>query len=282
MPDPSLIFGDFPNGFRYVLRENHTPKNRVSMHLVIHAGSINEADDQQGLAHFLEHMLFNGSTHFKPGELVKYFQRIGMSFGPDANAHTGFEETVYDLLLPDGSIKSLKEGLLDVQDYAEGALLLQSEIDKERRIVLAEKRTRDSASYRTFVSAMKFKFPEAKLSKRFPIGINHVLETANQKEFKHFYDTWYRPEKMTLVLVGDFEAETAASLIEEYFSSLSARAPPEKEADIGKIYHQGIKPFYHHEEESGNTSVSIEVLQKVLKTPDSVSFQWPIEWFKTA
>ena len=254
--------------------ENQNPKDRVSMHLIVDAGSFNESDDQQGLAHFLEHMLFNGSTHFKPGELVKYFQSIGMQFGPDANARTGFEETVYDLLLPDGSKKSLKDGLLVMQDYAEGALLLQSEIDRERRIVLAEKRTRDSAAYRTFVSVMKFKFPEARLSKRFPIGTDHVLETANQKEFKHFYDTWYRPEKMTLVLVGDFDAKTAASLIKENFSSLSARAPPEKEIDVGKIFHQGIKPFYHFEKDTGNTSVSIEVLQKTLKTPDSVSFQY--------
>ncbi len=274
LPDPSLMFGNLPNGFRYVLMENENPRDRVSMHLVVHAGSIDESDDEQGLAHFLEHMLFNGSTHFKPGELVKYFQSIGMHFGPDANAYTGFNETVYDLLLPDGSIKSLKDGLLVMQDYAEGALLLQSEIDKERRVVLAEKRTRDSASYRTYISTMKFKFPEARLSKRFPIGTTRVLETANQKEFKHFYDTWYRPEKMTLVMVGDFDAETAASLIEEYFSSFSARAPPGNEVDIGNIVHQGIKPFYHREEETGNTSVSIEILQKTLQTPDSASFQY--------
>lgn len=274
LPDPSLMFGSLPNGFRYALMENENPRNRVSMHLIVHAGSIDESDDQQGLAHFLEHMLFNGSTHFKPGELVKYFQSIGMQFGPDANAYTGFNDTVYDLLLPDGRLESLKDGLLVMQDYAQGALFLQSEIDRERRVVLAEKRTRDSASYRTFVATMKFKFPEARLSKRFPIGINRVLETANQKDFKHFYDSWYRPEKMILVLVGDFDAATAASLIEENFSSLSARAPPGNEVDIGRIHHQGIKPFYHREEEAGNTSVSIEVLQKTLQTPDSASFQY--------
>ena len=272
-PDPAVIFGNLSNGFRYVLMENQMPKDRVSMHLIIHTGSMNESDNQQGLAHFLEHMLFNGSTHFKPGELVKYFQNIGMQFGPDANAHTGFKKTVYDLLLPDSGKKSLKDGLLVMQDYAEGALLLQSEIDRERRIVLAEKRTRDSASYRTFIAAMKFKFPEARLSKRFPIGIDQVLETANQKEFKHFYDTWYRPENMTLVLVGDFDTETAAYLIEEKFSSFSPRAPPRIDVGIGKIHHEGVKPFYHFEKETGNTSVSIEVLQKTLKTPESASFQ---------
>ncbi|HJO61438.1 MAG TPA: insulinase family protein, partial [Desulfobacterales bacterium] len=127
-PDPAVVFRKLPNGFRYVLMKNKEPKDRVSMHLDIQAGSMHESDQQQGLAHFLEHMLFNGSTHFKPGELIKYFQRIGMQFGPDANARTGFYETVYDVLLPTGSKQSLSDGLLVMADYAEGALLLQSEI----------------------------------------------------------------------------------------------------------------------------------------------------------
>jgi zinc protease len=160
VPDPALVFEKLPNGFRYVLMENQKPKDRVSMHLNVQAGSMHETDKQQGLAHFLEHMLFNGSTNFKPGELVKYFQSIGMEFGPDANAHTGFNNTVYDLLLPEGNRESLEKGFVVMKDYAEGALLLQSETVRERRIVLAEKRTRDSASYRTFVSTLNFELPE--------------------------------------------------------------------------------------------------------------------------
>jgi len=170
LPDSSVIFGRLPNGFRYVLMENQTPRDRVSIHLNIHTGSLHESDSQQGLAHFLEHMLFNGSTNFKPGELVKYFQSIGMKFGSDANAFTGFGYTVYMILLPEGNKKSLEQGLIVIRDYAEGALLLQSEIDRERGIMLSEKRTRDSAAYRTFTSTMKFEFPEARVSKRFPIG----------------------------------------------------------------------------------------------------------------
>ncbi|MBW1864322.1 MAG: insulinase family protein, partial [Deltaproteobacteria bacterium] len=104
--DSKMVFGRLDNGFRYVLMQNQNPKDRVSMHLNIQAGSANETDSQQGLAHFLEHMLFNGSEHFKPGELVKYFQSIGMQFGADANAHTGFFETVYDIFLPDGHEES--------------------------------------------------------------------------------------------------------------------------------------------------------------------------------
>ena len=122
LPDPFVVYGKLPNGFRYILMKNHRPKDRVSMHLDVQIGSMHESDNQQGLAHFLEHMLFDGSTHFKPGELVKYFQSIGMQFGPDANAHTGFNETVYDILMPYGDIESLEKGLTVLKDYAQGAL----------------------------------------------------------------------------------------------------------------------------------------------------------------
>jgi zinc protease len=273
LPNPAFVFGKLPNGFRYVLMENHKPKDRVSMHLNVQAGSMHETDKQQGLAHFLEHMLFNGSTNFKPGELVKYFQSIGMEFGPDANAHTGFNNTVYDLLLPEGNRESLEKGLVVMKDYAEGALLLQSETVRERRIVLAEKRTRDSASYRTFVSTLNFELPEARVSKRLPIGKEEVLKNANSKQLKEFYNKWYSPGKLILVVVGDFDSKLAASLIDEKFSSLSPRAPPGLDPDFGEINHEGIKPFYHYEKEAGNTTVGIEVVKKVSRQPDSFAFQ---------
>ncbi len=273
LPDPSLVFGRLPNGFRYLLMENRKPKDRVSMHLKVQVGSMHESDQQQGLAHFLEHMLFCGSTHFKPGELVKYFQSIGMKFGPDANAHTGYYETVYDILLPEGDRQSLEKGLTVLKDFAEGAIFPEPEIDRERRVVLAEKRTRDSASYRRFVSIMRFEFPEAKISKRFPIGLENFIKNADRKMFKNFYDTWYRPEKMILVMAGDFDAGSAALLIDEKFSGLSAKASPLPEPDLGRINHKGIKPFYHFEKETGNTTVSIEVIRKIVQQPDSFDFQ---------
>ena len=273
LPDPSLVFGRLPNGFRYLLMENRKPKDRVSMHLNVQVGSMHESDQQQGLAHFLEHMLFCGSTHFKPGELVKYFQSIGMKFGPDANAHTGYYETVYDILLPEGDRQSLEKGLTVLKDFAEGAIFPEPEIDRERRVVLAEKRTRDSASYRRFVSSMRFEFPEAKISKRFPIGLENFIKNADRKMFKNFYDTWYRPEKMILVMAGDFDAGSAALLIDEKFSGLSAKASPLPEPELGRINHKGIKPFYHFEKETGNTTVSIEVIRKIVQQPDSFDFQ---------
>jgi zinc protease len=268
-PDPALVFKKLPNGFAYTLMKNQHPKNRVSMHLYIQAGSIYESDSQQGLAHFLEHMLFNGTTHYKPAELVKFFQSIGMQFGADANAHTGFNETVYDILLPEGNKENLVKGLVVMKDFAEGALLLPSEIERERRVVLSEKRTRDSAPYRTYIKTLKFEFPDAIISKRLPIGQEEILKKADQEQFKAFYDTWYRPDNMILVLVGDFDPELAGMLIEDKFSTITPRAPPGKIPDLGDIAHKGIKPFYHFEKESGNTTVSIEILEKILTMPDS-------------
>jgi zinc protease len=268
-PDPALVINKLPNGFSYILLKNQHPKNRVGMHLYVQAGSIYESDSQQGLAHFLEHMLFNGSTHFKPDELVKFFQSIGMQFGPDANAHTGFDETVYDILLPEGNKEYLEKGLVVMKDYAEGALLLPSETKRERRVVLAEKRTRDSAPYRTYVKTLKFEFPDALISKRLPIGQEEILKKADQKQLKAFYDTWYRPDNMILVVVGDFDTGLAGMLIEDKFSKMAPRAPPGTNPVLGDIKHKGIKPFYHFEKESGNTTVSIEIVKKILSMPDS-------------
>jgi zinc protease len=273
LPDPGLVYGRFPNGFRYVLLKNAEPKDRVDIHLDVLAGSLNETDQEQGLAHFLEHLLFCGSTHFKPGELVKYFQSIGMKFGADANAHTGFNETVYNILLPDGNKESLEKGLVVIKDYAEGAFLLEDEIKREMGVILAEKRTRDSASYRTYVKTLKFELPESMISRRLPIGKEEIIKNVHRGLLKGFYDAWYRPERLILVMVGDFKPEVAAGLVKEKFSMLQHRAAARIDVDTGLIEHKGTRSFYHYEKEAGSTSVSIETVHKALRRPDSFAFQ---------
>lgn len=258
VPDPDVTFGRFDNGLGYVLLPNRTPRQRVSLHLVVQAGSYHETEDERGLAHFLEHMLFCGSTHFEPGELVRFFQSIGMRFGPDVNARTGFFQTVYDVILPDGAPESLQQGLLVMQDYAQGALIRPEEVDRERGVVLAEMYARDSAAYRTYAAGLAFAFPEARFAARLPIGVEAVLQSADRDMLKTFYDVWYQPERMLVVMVGDFEMEAARSLIAEYFADLTSRAPPQPEPHPGRIAHSGLKTFYHHEAEMGHTNVSIE------------------------
>jgi len=268
-PDPALITGTLDNGFRYAVMKNDRPARRVHMHLVVEAGSIHETDDQQGLAHYLEHMLFNGTSHFPPGELVKYFQSIGMGFGNDVNAHTGFFRTVYDLHLPSGDRKELRDGLLVMADYAEGALILESEVDKERGVILSEKRSRDSAPYRTYKAALNFELPGSRIIQRYPIGIEEVIQATGRDRLKSFYDTWYRPERMTLVMAGDFDPATAITEITEIFSGIQARGPERSDPDIGLTVHEGIRAFYHHEKEAGGTEVTLETLRQVPPPPDS-------------
>jgi zinc protease len=269
--DPTLTQGTLENGLRFAIKANREPRNRVSMHLVVLAGSIHETDGQLGLAHYLEHMMFNGSRHFAPGELVKYFQGIGMQFGADANAHTGFYETVYDVLLPGGTREDLAGGFRVLRDYADGALLLPSEIDRERQVILAEKRDRDSADYRTFEATLAFELPEMRLSRRLPIGDETVIARADRTQLNDFYTTWYRPDRMILVVVGDVDTPLVRSSIEDAFASMAVPTSPDSgDPDPGLIRHEGIRPFYHHEQESGKTTVALEVLTRTPFETDSL------------
>ncbi len=268
-PDPSLIRGELENGMRYVVMENHEPKDRVALYLYIKAGSLNENEDQRGVAHFLEHMLFNGTTNFPPGELVHFFQDIGMSFGGDTNAHTSYDETVYNIMLPVGTMDVLRKGLTVMADYARGALLLEEEVDREREVILAEKRSRDSASYRAFVAASTFKYRGTLLPERQVIGKKSVLQTADRNVLKNYYDTWYRPENMILVLVGDIQGEEVLPVITELFSPLVGDGGEATCPDIGELETYGEEVFYHYEKELGRTKVAIESLWN--NTPENDS-----------
>jgi zinc protease len=263
LKDPALVHGSLPNGFQYVLMKNTTPKDRVSIHLNIFAGSVHETDEERGVAHFLEHMLFNGTEHFPPGELVTYFQSIGMDFGADANASTSFFHTVYDMDLPKGDPAHLEDALLVIQDYAKGALLLEKEINRERGIILAEKQERDSVSYRSFKESFAFELPGSILPRRLPIGVESVIETADRKRLKAFYDRWYRPDNMVLVMVGDMDVETAEQLIHKRFQSLHPRAVDNifEPVDVQWPPHDGKKSFYLYEPEAGNTQITIERIE---------------------
>ena len=273
-PDTRLYFGRLENGFRYVFLKNNTPADRVSLHLYVQTGSLNETSDEQGIAHFLEHMQFNGSIHFQPDELVKYFQRIGMQFGPDANAHTGFSDTVYDILLPRGDQQSLSEAMHVLNEYAQGALLLPKEIQKEINIVLAEKRSRDSSSYRIIQEVFKFELPGTLPPQRFPIGQTETIQRFDQPKMKNFYDTWYRPERMILVVVGQFDPDEARRLAENQFSELRPRAKEVESPNFGSFEHHGSNPFYYFEKNIGTTTVRIETISRENQPLDSSEFRY--------
>lgn len=272
-PDPNLHFGRLDNGFRYVLMKNQEPLGRVAIHLDIQAGSLYETESQRGIAHFLEHMVFNGSTHFPPGALVDYFQSIGMNFGGDTNAHTSFDETVYHLLLPGGSREELEKGLLVLADYARGASLTEEEINRERGVILSEKRARDSVEYRTHEAGMAFAMRGSRVPERMPIGILKTLEEIGRREMKSFYDAWYRPEKMILVMVGDIDVSLAEELVRGRFQGLVAGSPPAPCPDWGRVNHSGTAYLAQQEPEMGLTEVSIETVWNEVPLHDSLARQ---------
>ncbi|KPC55077.1 M16 family metallopeptidase [Amantichitinum ursilacus] len=261
-PDPAVTFGKLDNGIRYAILPNSEPKGRASLRLLVKAGSMNETDDQQGLAHFLEHMAFKGSTHYAPGTLVNYFQRLGMGMGSDANANTGFERTVYELELPDTKPETMTEGLQVFADFSGGLLLKPDQIEGERGVILSEKRARDSVSYRAYIAESKHLLPDSLLIKRMPIGQTDVIQKAQRERFADFYNTWYRPDRITVVAVGDFNPKSTIALINKEFGGIKARAPARADYEFGKVTPpSGVDIGYHYDAEAPTTNISIEALQ---------------------
>lgn len=271
-PEPGARFGTLPNGLRYVVMANKEPKDRTSLRLVVMAGALHETDDQRGLAHFLEHMAFNGSTHYAPGTLVEFFQRMGMSFGGDTNAYTSFDHTAYMLELPDTKPATLDEGFRVFADYAGGLLLLDNEIEKERGIILSEKRARDSVEYRQFVAEFDFVLAGTRLPLRMPIGLDTVIEQAKRERFADFYNTWYRPERMAVIAVGDFDPTVVEKQIIASFSMIKARAAARPSPDLGQpASFKSVRATYHHEPEAATTAVTIQTATPYAPEPDTTA-----------
>jgi len=270
--DPKAKFGTLPNGLRYVVRANQEPKERVSLRLLVEAGAVHEADDQQGLAHFLEHMAFNGSEHYAPDSLIKFFQRMGMNFGGDTNASTWYTRTLYLLELPDTKEATLAEGLRVFGDYAGRLHLASKEIDKERGIILSEKRTRDSVGYRTWRATEGFVLNGTIFHRRDVIGTDDVLRNVGRDRFVDFYDTWYRPERMAVVIVGDIDADAVVRQLTAAFTPLKARAPARPEPDFGRLpVFEGTRAFYHYEAEAPSTNVTISTVTPYSKERDTAA-----------
>ncbi|MCB1231094.1 MAG: insulinase family protein [Verrucomicrobiae bacterium] len=267
--DPAVTWGVLDNGLRYAILPNSEPPNRVSLRLFVDSGSLMETDDQQGLAHFLEHMAFNGTTHFPAGEMVEYFQRLGMAFGSHTNAHTSFNETVYKLELPNNEKPLLDEGFKLLRDYADGMKLGQEEIEKERGVIMSEKRSRDSVGWRTMVAQLGFMLDGNLAANRLPIGIEEVIENAPRERFVDFYHKWYTPDRMVVIVVGEVEVPKVEQMIGDHFGSM--KSIPEKRAwpDLSHINHRGVAVQFHPESEAGDVSVSIDTIHQRLNAPDT-------------
>jgi len=218
--DPAVRTGKLANGFTYYIRHNEEPKNRVVMYLVNKAGSVLEDEDQRGLAHFMEHMSFNGTKHFPHNELVDYLQKAGVRFGADINAYTSFDETVYQLPIPSDKPELLKGGIEIMRDWAQEATLDPVEIDKERGVVLEEKRLGKGAGERMRRVYWPVILNNSRYSVRVPIGLDTVLNNFKRPVIARFYNDWYRPDLQALIIVGDINVDQMEATVKQQFSSL--------------------------------------------------------------
>lgn len=220
--DPAVRTGELPNGLRYYIRRNVRPANRVALRLAVNVGSIHEENDQRGLAHFLEHMAFNGTENFKPGELINFLESIGARFGPHVNAYTSFDETVYMLDVPTDRPGYVDRGLLALHDFAAGMQLHADEIEKERGVVIEEWRGRLGAGSRLTDKQLPVLLANSRYADRLPIGTPEVLKSFPRQRLLDFYTKWYRPDQMAVVVVGDIDAAEMQKVIAQRFGAIPA------------------------------------------------------------
>lgn len=240
--DTAVRTGQLPNGFTYYIRKNNEPSKRALFYLANKVGSILEDDDQQGLAHFLEHMNFNGTTHFPKNELIDYLQKAGVRFGADLNAFTSFDETVYQLPIPTADPKMVSRGLDIMRDWAQEALLETDDIDKERGVIIEEKRLREGVAARIQDQTLPILLNNARYANRSPIGTDSILLHFPAATLRRFYHDWYRPNLQALIVVGDVDVDQVEQQIRKQFANLKNPANEKPRPDY-KIALTGKNQF---------------------------------------
>jgi len=238
--DPTVTFGQLPNGMRYAIRHNNTPPGQMAVRLLIGSGSLAEPDDQQGIAHFIEHMAFRGSTHVADGELARILQRQGLALGPDTNASTTQEATVYQFDFPKSDTASLDSALMMMRETASELTFSQTAVDAERGVVLSEERERDTPPYRAQKALLAFALDGQLAPKRWPIGAIDVIAHAQPTLLKAFYAANYRPDNATLVVVGDVDTVAVEAQIKAKFGDWKA-VGPKPVFDFGRVMARGEK-----------------------------------------
>ena len=231
--DPSITTGKLDNGLTYYIKHNPKTENKAELRLVINAGSLLETEEQQGLAHFLEHMAFNGTRNFEKNELIDYLESLGVLFGADLNAHTSFDETVYKLTLPTDDEEVYDKGLEILRDWSDGITLAEKDIDEERGVIAEELRSGLIGSRRLFNSYIPLITNNARHAERLPIGKLDVILNADYEELRKFYRDWYRPDLMALMVVGDIDVEETKQKIIQNFGDLKNPTSPKPRTQYG-------------------------------------------------
>ena len=267
-PDPAVRFGQLANGMRYAIVHNDTPAHETSLRLRIGSGSLEEREDQQGLAHFLEHMAFKGSTHVPRDEMIKLLERHGLAFGPDTNAHTQLTQTVFMLDLPESDHETLDLGLMLMRETGSELTLAQDAMNPERGVVLSEERVSDTPDYEAMTKRLEFQLPGQLAPHRLPIGKVDVLKAAPVSLIRDYYAANYRPDRATLIVVGDMDPAAMEAAIKAKFADWKAVGPETPALDLGRIAQRGeqtqlvVQPGAH-------TSIHLAWIKPFDAAPDS-------------
>lgn len=224
--DKDMRIGVLDNGMTYYIKRNNKPENRVNLSLAVNAGSVQEKENQRGLAHFIEHMAFNGTKHFEKNELIGFLESLGAGFGSDINAYTSFDETVYQLDLPSNTSEMIDKGLLVMQDWATGMSFSPEEIEKERGVIKSEKEARLGAQQRFQDAVFPKILNHSPYAERSPIGLEEIFMNAPRETFLDFYHTWYRPDSMAIIAVGEFDLDLVENKIKDMFGKLQKPTSP--------------------------------------------------------
>lgn len=233
--DDAVRYGILPNGMRYALRKNETPEKAASIRMLVHVGSIAEAENERGLAHFIEHMAFNGSTNIPEGEMVALLEKQGLSFGLNTNATTSFTETIYKLDVPDANKEALGLALMVMRETASNLTIGEEAVDRERGVVKSERQLRNTADLRSAKVQLALELPDSPISERLPIGLTDVVQTAPASRLRNFYHRYYRPENTTLVVVGDVDLDVVEATIKSGFGDWEGVGEAGAPVDYGTI-----------------------------------------------
>lgn len=255
--DPAVKTGTLPNGLQYFIRYNAKPENRAELRLAVKAGSMQEDDDQLGLAHFTEHMAFNGTRHFSKNELVNYLETVGSRFGPDLNAYTSFDETVYMLQVRTDESEHFEKGMMILRDWADGLAFEEEEIDKERGVVISEWRTNLSSGQRMLQEYLPVIYYQSRYAERLPIGDPQIVGNAPYEATKRFYKDWYRPDLMAVFVVGNVDVEAVEKMVIEQFGNVPSTPNPRQKVKVEFPAHEPTLVRVITDAEATNTNVRI-------------------------
>jgi zinc protease len=262
--NPKIKMGKLDNGLTYYIMPNNKPENKVELRLAVKAGSLNEDDSQQGLAHMCEHMAFNGTTRFKKNEIVSFLEDIGVGFGSDLNAYTFFHETVYILPIPTSKPENLDKGFMVLEDWAHNVTYKNEDIDSERGVILEESRTGKGADDRMNRKIYAKLFNGSNYGNRIPIGIDSIIKNFKYDEIKRFYKDWYRPDLMAVIVIGDITAEKAEAYIKKHFAGLTNPATMPVKKDPGVPMINGTDAIVVTDKEATKYNISVDY--QVFKT----------------